>query len=421
MLEYLPAYVQVAGTRPLVTTDDTRRAIATHFHLNEGALELQRVGPPEDFLLRLPDHTVLQTALQGDRTVTTPAFKLALKPWNRLVNATHAALYHKVLIELEGIPLHVWNYTTAADLLRTYCSLESIDPDTAACRALTVFHVAARTTRPELIPSERILTVPEPTDEEAPFRWVKHTLKYTVKIRVRHLLVRMTPDSLPASPPSTPPSDSSSEDSSPQNPKRRRRGRGRPHQGRRREETPLPVDDSATAYSGVATPSERRRASRGGDTETDTCGGATTSSQAINVDKGVKAKHLPQPPAHAHTHTEADGGRLEALVQEPLGAYFPLHQYDQSNRGMDPMQFELMAQEKALSASLSSVAEILGVDDRAESMDTLGLHELTEGLGNLTCAGQRSMAQHWSWTRKPQTGPALQRRELTAVHGSHHP
>lgn len=53
-------------------------------------------------------------------------------PWNRLVNAESGVLYHKVQIDLEGIPLHVWEYSTAADLLRPFCSLESMDPATAA-------------------------------------------------------------------------------------------------------------------------------------------------------------------------------------------------------------------------------------------------------------------------------------------------
>lgn len=126
--------------------EDASRAIATQFHLDEESLEIRRVAPLEDFLLRVPDHGALITLLQGDHTVTMPAFRLLLKPWSRRANADHGALHHKVQIELEGIPLHAWNYTTAADLLRPYCSLESVDPYTEARRDLTVFRVTARTT-----------------------------------------------------------------------------------------------------------------------------------------------------------------------------------------------------------------------------------------------------------------------------------
>lgn len=40
VLEYLAVYVQIVGTRPPVTTVDTLRAIAAHFHLDAGTLEL---------------------------------------------------------------------------------------------------------------------------------------------------------------------------------------------------------------------------------------------------------------------------------------------------------------------------------------------------------------------------------------------
>lgn len=87
-------------------------------------------------------------------------------------------------VELEGIPLHVWNATTAADLLRPFCLLESVDPDTLARQDPTMFRVIARTTRPEFIPEQRTLVVPEPAGDEAPFLLTRWTLKYSINIRV---------------------------------------------------------------------------------------------------------------------------------------------------------------------------------------------------------------------------------------------
>lgn len=225
-LEYLTVFVQIVGTRPTVEPQTARRAIAAAFHLQEASLEISRVAPPEDYVVKFPNRGAMLLALQGDRLVHTPAFSLLLKPWSRLANAEHGTLYHKVQIELEGIPLHVWNYTTAADLLRPYCSIESIDPLTEGRHELRVFKVIARTTRPEFIPESRILAVPEPAHVEAPFHLERRYLKYVIRIHVRRLLVRLPPDSPPCSPPPTPPSDSSSEEGSPpQNPKLRRRGR----------------------------------------------------------------------------------------------------------------------------------------------------------------------------------------------------
>lgn len=98
--------------------------------------------------------------------VHTAAFSLAIRPWTRLVYADHGALYHKVLIEMEGIPLHVWERSIAADLLRPYCSVESVDLATSTRRDLSVYKLTAWTTRPELIPETRILHVPEPPLED---------------------------------------------------------------------------------------------------------------------------------------------------------------------------------------------------------------------------------------------------------------
>lgn len=180
---------------------------------------------PYDFFLILPDHGALQRVLGGDRMVRPPAFQLRIQPWNRLVYAEHGVLYHKVLIELEGIPLHVWDYTTAGDLLRPYCSLESMDPDTAERRDLSVFRVTAWTTRPEFIPECRPLLVPEPTFADMPPEPMRRTLRYMVRIRVRRLLVQFPPDSPSPSPlPTPPPTD---DDSSSRSHKRFRRRRRR--------------------------------------------------------------------------------------------------------------------------------------------------------------------------------------------------
>lgn len=133
MFNYLAVLVQITGTRPTVSPAQARSAIAAQFGIpDDEQLQIHRATPPYDFLLMLPDHGVYLTVLNGDRTVHTAAFSLSIRPWHRLVYADHGALYHKVEIELEGIPMHVWCYSTAAALLRPYCSIVSIHPETAA-------------------------------------------------------------------------------------------------------------------------------------------------------------------------------------------------------------------------------------------------------------------------------------------------
>lgn len=345
-LEYLAVLVQIVGTRPTVEPQAARRAIAQHFDIEEFAMEIYKVAPPEDFLLKLPNHGALQRVLQGDRTVTTPAFKLALKPWTRLVNAEHGALYHKVQIDLQGIPLHAWEQTVAADLLRPFCSVESVDPDTRDRRNIEFFRVTARTTRPELIPPFRILAIPEPTDGEGPFRPVKNTLNYVIQITVRRLLIRLPPDSPPCSPPPTPPSDTSSdnddEDSPPTNPKRRRPTSRRQRQPR--EDTPpTTATGAAVEIAGARAHGELRQASghemnniHGGGTQSPTTSGPIINSYTAGTT-------LPEPTVSSNVQT---GWGPQASIEtaecalESLRSFNGAHSMEQ---WVDPMIQEASA------------------------------------------------------------------------------
>lgn len=112
---------------------------------------------------------------------------------------------------MEGIPLYVWEKLTAADLLRPFCSVEGIDPETRNRRNLAIFKLTAWTTRPEFISETRTLQVPELFDDSS-FQIMRRPLSYSVQIRVRRLLVRYPSDSPPQSLPPTPPSSCSSDE-----------------------------------------------------------------------------------------------------------------------------------------------------------------------------------------------------------------
>lgn len=123
-----------------------------------------------------------------------------------------------------GYPLHVWEPTTAASLLRPFCSIETINQETSSRHDVSVFKLKAWTTRPEFIPESRTLVVPESGDEEASFQPMRRALKYMVSVRVRRLLMRLPPDPPPPSPsPTLPSPQSSDEDSDDHAPKRLRR------------------------------------------------------------------------------------------------------------------------------------------------------------------------------------------------------
>lgn len=144
--EYLAVLLQISGTWPKVTPQQALAAVAAQFGFQiDERFRIHRAAMPNDFFLTVLEHGMLLTMLGGDRTVHAPTFQLKIRPWNRLVNAEPSVLYHKVAIELDGIPPHVWEYNTAADLLRPFCSLESMHPDTAERRDLSTFQVVAWT------------------------------------------------------------------------------------------------------------------------------------------------------------------------------------------------------------------------------------------------------------------------------------
>lgn len=215
--------MQIVGTRPQVSPEQAIDAIATKFGIfKDEQLEIHPAAAPYDFFVLLLEHASYLTVLNGDRTVHTTAFQLAIKPWTRLAGAKYGALYHKVLIDLEGIPLHAWSYITAAALLHPYCSIASVRLETLSRADLSAFRLTAWTTRPERIPDELPLVVPERLDDA--LGTYRPTLKYMVQIKVRWLLMRMPPDSPPPSLPPSPPSEPSSDDDSlPHHPKISRR------------------------------------------------------------------------------------------------------------------------------------------------------------------------------------------------------
>lgn len=196
----------------------------------------------------MPDHASYLMVLNGTRTVCTPAFSLIIRPWNRLIYADNGMSFHKVQIEIEGIPPHIWEPPMAKTLLCPYCSVESIHPDTAARRDLSVFKLNAWTTHPELIPETKIIAVLEPFDIESPFQPMSRTSKYTVQIRIRRLLLRLPP----VSPPPTPLSSLSSDEDSPD--RAPRRAGSREHRGKHRQRDlalPTPVAGGEASVTGM--------------------------------------------------------------------------------------------------------------------------------------------------------------------------
>uniref|UniRef100_J3MEK8 DUF4283 domain-containing protein n=1 Tax=Oryza brachyantha TaxID=4533 RepID=J3MEK8_ORYBR len=80
-----------------------------------------------------PDHFVFFLSSSGDRDlalarspIPAASRQLILRPWTRLALATAFPLPFRVSLDLEGIPVHAWNPSTAAALIAP-CRLISLD------------------------------------------------------------------------------------------------------------------------------------------------------------------------------------------------------------------------------------------------------------------------------------------------------
>ncbi|CAN6238814.1 unnamed protein product [Urochloa humidicola] len=169
----------------------------------------------ESYLVICSSQAARDRAL-GVSPVPLAATFLSLRPWTRLVRATARTLYHKVGIEMDGIPEHAWNLDTASKLLAKHVWIERLDPATANKIDMTTFKLTAWTKDPLAIPTEKTLCVVEPerqinySDDEMerifanvePYLRQKIIFEYPITIHLRSIadFSPRTPSSSEASP-----------------------------------------------------------------------------------------------------------------------------------------------------------------------------------------------------------------------------
>jgi hypothetical protein len=67
-----------------------------------------------------------------------------------------------------GIPAHVWDLSTAEQLLAPYCWVEAVHPDTAERADMSRYNLTAWTAHPEPIHRGKDLLVMEPFNADEP-------------------------------------------------------------------------------------------------------------------------------------------------------------------------------------------------------------------------------------------------------------
>ncbi|CAL5044434.1 unnamed protein product [Urochloa decumbens] len=194
----------VAGTRPVVSPAQVELFMSEHFELGRDDVEV-RLHRPDDFLLvfrrRIDADRVLHAEPPGNSVL-----RLTFRRWRREACAVSEPLQFKVLLDMKGIPGHLWEVDVAQRIVGTSCSIIQAAPDVETRRNMRTFTVAAWAVHPDLIPEEVVVIVPE---KDAPFspgnlflrpeeliHTSKSTLRYRVSIEVREVQDwHETPDS----------------------------------------------------------------------------------------------------------------------------------------------------------------------------------------------------------------------------------
>ncbi|RLN29674.1 hypothetical protein C2845_PM05G03880 [Panicum miliaceum] len=115
---------------------------------------------PEDFLIVFNAPADMLRVLNATYPPNTP-FRLFFKPWRREAQAVVAEMNYLVRVALDGIPAHLWLLSTAQAALGPACDIVSMAPATVSKEDVSRFIVEARCIHPDLVPRERLVSLPD--------------------------------------------------------------------------------------------------------------------------------------------------------------------------------------------------------------------------------------------------------------------
>ncbi|CAO2211621.1 unnamed protein product [Urochloa humidicola] len=191
---------QVGNASRVFSAADVSRAVAEATDMD---IELVPATPsfPESFLILCASQEARDRALRATPVPMATTF-LSLRPWTRLIRASSRTLYHKVGIEMDGIPEHAWDLDTARKLLANHAWIERLDQATANKTDLSTFKLTAWTKDPFSFPASKTLCIAEPEPQITyadanmqrifgnlePYLRQKVILEYPVAIHLRTIM-----------------------------------------------------------------------------------------------------------------------------------------------------------------------------------------------------------------------------------------
>jgi hypothetical protein len=173
--------VSVITDKPSVPTDEIAALIAPWLEMEATSLVLRQVVPLV-FLLVLCLMEMVAPLVDRRPLLRAATFSIACKRWSRFAGSMAGIMPTLVEFELQGIPNHVWETSTAAELLSPFAWIRQVQPDTVRLLYLTAFRCTAWARDHTSIPASRELWIVEPPSVvEEPLG--KRALVYTIDIK----------------------------------------------------------------------------------------------------------------------------------------------------------------------------------------------------------------------------------------------
>ncbi|CAN6237908.1 unnamed protein product [Urochloa humidicola] len=184
--------LMIGGARPVVSSAQVGRVIEEFLTVMPDEYTIYRHAP-EDFLVEFSSAQIAERVLHSYLPVEAP-LQLVWKRWRRQSMGNLTSLRFKILVELRGIPAHARNVNTAQIILGSACSnLTEAPPHIAGNDRRSLF-VAAWCIHPNLVPTEKMILIPEPQEPHVPGNLflkqeeIIHSkqdgLRYLVRVRI---------------------------------------------------------------------------------------------------------------------------------------------------------------------------------------------------------------------------------------------
>ncbi|KAK1648165.1 hypothetical protein QYE76_065970 [Lolium multiflorum] len=123
----------IVGVRRTVSTEEVAMALEDVHGLAPGSFSVH-CHRPEDFLIFFAVREDRDRVL-GDGVLTSPFFRLLLRPWSRRTHAASGGLCVHTELEVEGIPANAWTLATAEAILASAVWVERLHPLTRSRRS----------------------------------------------------------------------------------------------------------------------------------------------------------------------------------------------------------------------------------------------------------------------------------------------